>query len=70
MISGASEEELDIAIDRADLLLKIQNKDIEINRLNNIIKEQKETIDELQRDIEILIDDDDNDSVWLEEFNM
>ena len=32
MISGASEEELDIAIDRADLLL-------EIHKLNNILND-------------------------------
>lgn len=40
MISGASEEELDIANDIADLLL-------EINRLNNVISELEKEIDYL-----------------------
>ena len=42
----------------------------ENHRLKNIIKEQKETIKELQEDIDILTSDDDNDSVWLENENM
>ena len=42
---------------------ELEEKDKEIERLNNIIKE-------LQEDIDILTSDDDNDSVWLEKNNM
>ena len=45
-----------------DLYEAKHNRDIEIKKLKRIIKE-------LKRDIEILTDDDDNDSVWLEEYN-
>jgi len=47
MISGASEKELDIAIDRADLLLEIQEKDKEIERLNNIINELEKELKDM-----------------------
>ena len=39
MISGAIEQELEIANARAELLLEIKDKDKEIERLNNIINE-------------------------------
>lgn len=38
-------------------------------KANREIIKLKEEIDELKRDIEILTDDDDNDSVWMEEYN-
>ena len=41
----------------------IEEKDKEINNLNELIKE-------LQEDIDVLTSDDDNDSVWNEEENM
>lgn len=41
----------------------IEEKDKEIENLNELIKE-------LQEDLDILTSDDDNDSVWLEELNM
>lgn len=41
----------------------IEEKDKEIDNLNELIKE-------LQEDIDVLTSDDDNDSVWNEEENM
>lgn len=41
----------------------IEEKDKEIENLNELIKE-------LQEDIDLMTSDDDNDSVWLEELNM
>ncbi len=41
----------------------IEEKDKEIENLNELIKE-------LQEDIDVLTSDDDNDSVWNEEENM
>lgn len=41
----------------------IEEKDKEIENLNELIKE-------LQEDIDVLISDDDNESVWNEEENM
>lgn len=38
--------------------------------LKNLIKNQKELIEELQEDIDVLTSDDDNESVWNEEENM
>lgn len=45
MISGATEQELEIANARAELLLEIKEKDKEIERLNNIINELEKYFD-------------------------
>ena len=42
MISGASDEELDIAIARADVLLELQPKIDELKKENQELKKQKE----------------------------
>lgn len=45
MISGASDEELDIAIDRADVLLELQPKIDELKKENQELKKQIEELE-------------------------
>lgn len=62
MISGASDEELDIAIARSDVLLELQPKIDELKKKN---QKYKEVIDKANEWIRDYMDEwDINDEVW------
>ena len=51
MISGANQEELDIAIDRADLLLEIERLKARVKDLEEINKQHQEINAELRKEL-------------------